>query len=210
MNPMMQQQMPQQGGGMVQQAMQKTPSEQSAPAQVKQQQAAGKPDAGKLQRNYNKLVLAGMKALFSKETQQNLMDDLARQDAPLPQIVAESITGLMQMLDGMGEKPIPANILAPASLALMMQVFDFLKQSGDEFTEQDIVAASEMVVRMVAESIIKPRLAGGGQSAPQQGAVAPEAAPQGPAGAMPPQAQAMQAGAPAGGMVGMAQQQGGV
>lgn len=105
-----------------------------------------------LQEAYDRVVLAGMKVLFSKESHQLLMDEIQGQ-GPVPQRLGEGVAGLMLLLFKESNQTIPPQVIVPAGTELMMQVADFLKKTGlMPVSDQDVGAAMEIMIMKILQA----------------------------------------------------------
>jgi hypothetical protein len=91
-----------------------------------------------LQEAYERIVLAGMKILFSQGTNREL---LKRIDGPGPIGIrlGKGMATLMLLLFKQSNQTIPPNVIIPAGLYLLSQAADFLKKTEvEEVTNKDI------------------------------------------------------------------------
>lgn len=129
-----------------------------------------------------RVAAAGQKVMYSPGMRDELNAEVAR-DAPVPQKMAESVTGLMLTLDAQTPGGIPQEALFPAALDLLAEAAEVLSQAGgapvtrEEYNEaamllfvmmskklgisdEDIMGAAETAAGVAEE----------GQAAPEQGA----------------------------------------
>lgn len=99
-----------------------------------------------LQEAYERVVLAGMKVMFSKETNQLFLDELDN-EGETSEKLGRGIAGLMLMLFKESNQTMPPAVIIPAGMDLMMQAVDFVRKAGlAEVTNQDIGDAMEIFI----------------------------------------------------------------
>ena len=104
-----------------------------------------------LQEAYERVVIGGMKIMFSKETHQFLLKELQGQ-GPVAQRLGEGIAGLMLLMFKESNQTIPPEVIIPAGVELLMQAVDFVRQAElGEVTNKDIGDAMEIMIRMILE-----------------------------------------------------------
>ena len=104
-----------------------------------------------LQEAYDRVVIAGMKGMCSKETNKLVMKAMEG-DKPLPNRLGVGIAGLMATLYRQSNKTIPPQVLIPAGTDLLSQAADFLKRTGKEKIDDKATAqALEIMVRTILE-----------------------------------------------------------
>lgn len=93
----------------------------------------------------DRIVVAGMKVMFSKETHHLMLDELDS-DAPVSDKLAQGIAKLMIMLYEQSSGTMPPDLIIPAAGILMAKAVEFMVKSGEQVTEDDFsVAMGEMV-----------------------------------------------------------------
>jgi len=132
----------------------------------------------KLKPMYDKIVLSGMRIMFSKESHKLLVDQLQK-EGPLAKKIADGIIGLMYLMWTESNKSIPPQLIIPAATALTLRAFDYVQKTGDpEATPQVLGQALESAIDGVmkgfggsVDSIEQNIPAAQGQdAAPQSGA----------------------------------------
>ena len=83
-----------------------------------------------LQEAYQKLVAAGMTAMFSKESNKAAVDTLMRGKGSVAERLGQGIAGLLGMIVKSSNNTLPPQILIPAGVELLIQAADFLRKSG--------------------------------------------------------------------------------
>jgi hypothetical protein len=128
-----------------------------------------------------KVVLSGMKLLYSPSTAK-LLDDGLKADVPMPQKLAIEIAGIMKLVDERTPKGIPPEAIAPGAVMLLLDLAHFMRQSGaGNPTDEDIQAAIKILQKFLLEIFTKMGKGVQGAAQPQQ--------PQQPQPAQQPQQQ---------------------
>lgn len=127
---------------------------------------------------YQRVVMAGMKALYSPQTRKTLMEGLSRKGDPAI-IVAQEVAGLVKMLDGKANMKIPKEVIIPAAVTLMLDLFKFMEEAGklkpdEEMVKRGMAVLTEILFReyQQMESMMQQ-----GQQQPQQPAMQPPQQP---------------------------------
>lgn len=112
-----------------------------------------------------RLVVAGMKLMFSPQMRQAVMAQL--QGGATPEKVAQGIAGLISVLQGQAKGQVPQPALIPAAVILACQALDFLGKGGQmQVTKDTIGQTVQAVVAFLAQKMgVKP-----GGMPPQPGA----------------------------------------
>lgn len=110
-----------------------------------------------LQEAYERVVIGGMKVMFSKESHQFMLKEMQGQ-GPVAQRLGQGIAGLMLLLFKESNETIPPEVIIPAGIELLMQAVDFVRETGmGEITNKDIGDAMEIMMRMILEKFgMKP------------------------------------------------------
>ena len=91
-----------------------------------------------LQNAYDKVVVAGMKMMFSKETQGDMLKVL-EQEGPMYQKLGEGVATLMLTMFMQSNQTMPPQVIIPAGIELLVQAADFIRKSGlGKVTNQDV------------------------------------------------------------------------
>lgn len=102
-----------------------------------------------------KVVLSGMKLLYSPSTAK-LLDDGLKADVPMPQKLAIEIAGIMKLVDERTPKGIPPEAIAPGAVMLLFDLAQFMRQSGaGNPTDEDIQAAIKILQKFLLEIFTK-------------------------------------------------------
>lgn len=110
-----------------------------------------------LQEAYERVVIGGLKVMFSKESHQFMLKEMQGQ-GPVAQRLGQGIAGLMLLLFKESNETIPPEVIIPAGIELLMQAVDFVRETGmGEVTNKDIGDAMEIMMRMILEKFgMKP------------------------------------------------------
>lgn len=104
-----------------------------------------------LQEAYDRVVLAGMKIMFTKDSHKLMLKELQK-PGPVGQKLGQGIAGLMLILVKESNNSIPPAVLIPAGIQLMMQAVDFMRQTGmEKVTNQDIGDGMELMIMTLME-----------------------------------------------------------
>lgn len=104
-----------------------------------------------LQEAYDRVVLAGMKIMFSKDSHKLMLKELQK-PGPVGQKLGQGIAGLMLILVKESNNSIPPAVLIPAGIQLMMQAVDFMRKTGmEKVTNQDIGDGMELMIMTLME-----------------------------------------------------------
>jgi len=95
---------------------------------------------------YDKIVLSGMRIMFSKGSHQLFTDQLQK-EGPLGEKISTGIVSLMYMLWTQSNKSIPPQLIIPATVALTVRAFDYVQKTGDpEATKEVLGQAVESAI----------------------------------------------------------------
>lgn len=115
-----------------------------------------------------KVVLSGMKLLYSPSTAK-LLDDGLKADVPMPQKLAIEIAGIMKLVDERTPKGIPPEAIAPGAVMLLFDLAHFMRQSGaGNPTDEDIQAAIKILQKFLLEIFTKMGKGVQGAAQPQE------------------------------------------
>lgn len=135
----------------------------------------------KMKEAYDKVVIAGLKALYSPQTRKVLLQGLAG-EAPPWQIAATEIAGLLKMLDEKSGGKMPKQVMGPAGITLMLDLLKFMDESGKaEVAEEDVTQGMKALQEILVGEYNSANNSPAPQGAPAQPAPAAPApgAPQG-------------------------------
>lgn len=91
-----------------------------------------------------RVVAAGMKVMYAPEMRQEIIKEV-QSDAPTAQKMAESVTGLMLMLDRKSQGGIPLQAIFPAAMELLGEAGEVLSAAGEPVTQADYNEAAQML-----------------------------------------------------------------
>lgn len=117
----------------------------------------------------HRVVLAGMKLMYDPKTLPMLVAGITK-NAPMPQKLAMEVAGVMHLVDQQSQAGLPPDVVAPASILLLYELAQFMKQSGaGNPTPDDIQAALQLLQKVLAEVFLKmgKAMTAGKQPAPQ-------------------------------------------
>lgn len=120
---------------------------------------------------FEKIVLAGLKVLYSPEMKDEIQKELDR-DVPVWQKLGEGVAKLLVMLDQQSKKTMPQQLIIPAAVEIVADAADFIAQSGEEVSPDDLQKATAYVAICIAKIYRVPddqipRMFGQGQVAQQ-------------------------------------------
>jgi hypothetical protein len=134
-----------------------------------------------LQRPYAKIILAGMKVMFSDTTHGMLIDRLLKGQGDIAQGLGQGAADLMFLLVHESNNGIPPQLIVPAGTELIAHAADFLAQAGHPVSTQDFAQAVATFTKTVLSKVgMDPnKVMAGGQPQQPQGAQPPAAPQQG-------------------------------
>jgi hypothetical protein len=104
-----------------------------------------------LQEAYERVVIAGMKVMFSKESHRALLKELERA-GPMDQRLGKGVAGLMLLLFKESNATMPPEVIIPAGVKLMMEAVDFMRESGSGSpTNADIGNGMQIMISIILE-----------------------------------------------------------
>jgi hypothetical protein len=102
-----------------------------------------------LQDAYDRVVVAGMKVMFSKESHKLMLDELQK-EGPVGEKLGKGIAGLMLLLVKESNNTIPPQVIIPAGVNLVTQAADFMRNTKlEKITNADIGDAMEIMISTV-------------------------------------------------------------
>ena len=99
-----------------------------------------------------RVVAAGMKVMFNPEMRQELMEQVDS-PAPVPQKLAEAVTGLMLTLDKQSQGGIPIAAIFPAGMELMAEGAGVLQAAGQPVSQEDFNEAARMMFVLMGRKL---------------------------------------------------------
>jgi len=104
-----------------------------------------------LQEAYERVVIAGMKVMFSKESHKLMLDELQK-EGPMGQKLGTGIAGLMLLLVKKSNGTLPPEVIIPAGINLLTRAADFIRKSKiEKITNGDIGEAMEVFISTILE-----------------------------------------------------------
>lgn len=104
-----------------------------------------------LQDGFDRVVLAGMKVMFSEETHAQVLQQLEGQ-GPISDRLGKGIGGLMLMLFKESNQTMPPQLMIPCGMELLMQAVDFVKRGGlAKVTDKDVGDAMQIMIDVILE-----------------------------------------------------------
>lgn len=104
-----------------------------------------------LQEAYDRVVVAGMKMMFSKESHSLMLEQL---NAPgnMAQKLGEGIASLMVLMYKQSNQTMPPEVIIPAGIRLLVEAADFVKKSGKaKLSNAEVGQAIELMLSMLME-----------------------------------------------------------
>lgn len=106
-----------------------------------------KQTAGQLQG----VVMAASKILYAPQTREMLKQAL-KADIPMPMKLASQVVGVMKMTEMRSpNKKLPPKVLAPASIAMLMDLAQFMHRLGLKVSEDDIKQAMPLLKQFLVK-----------------------------------------------------------
>lgn len=96
----------------------------------------------------DRIVTAGMKVMFGKDTH-NLMIEQLDGEGDMVQKTAEGVTKLMVILYQQSNNTMPMDLVVPAASILLAKTYDFLEQSGDYVSEDDMAQSLKIMTKLI-------------------------------------------------------------
>lgn len=103
------------------------------------------------QEAYERVVIAGMKVMFSKESHKLMLAELQK-EGPIGQKLGMGIAGLMLLLFKESNQTMPPQVIIPAGVELLMQAADFIRNTKmEKITNADIGEAMELMTSTILQ-----------------------------------------------------------
>lgn len=104
-----------------------------------------------LQEAYERVVIAGMKIMFSKESHKLMLGELQK-EGPIGQKLGTGIAGLMLLLFKESNQTMPPEVIIPAGINLLSRAADFIRKSQiEKITNADIGDAMEVMISTILQ-----------------------------------------------------------
>jgi hypothetical protein len=102
-----------------------------------------------LQEAYERVVIAGMKVMFSKKSHKLMLDEL-KKEGLISEKLGKSIAGLMLLLFKQSNKTMPPEVIIPAGVNLLTRAADFIRKTNvEKITNADIGDAMELMITTI-------------------------------------------------------------
>lgn len=99
----------------------------------------------------DRMVLAGLKVMFSKQSHPMMMEVMNGPD-PVPYKLSQGVCGLLGLLMRESKNSLPPNLLVPAGMILMAHAAEFLRKSGTKVSDKDIGDGIQMMTDTLLHS----------------------------------------------------------
>lgn len=104
-----------------------------------------------LQEAYERVVLAGMKIMFSEKGNKLVMDQLD-EEGPIADKLGKGVAGLLLQLYKMSNQSLPLEVIIPAGIKLIGEAADFAMRASDqEISKADIAKAMEILIMVLLQ-----------------------------------------------------------
>ena len=103
------------------------------------------------QEAYERVVIAGMKVMYSKESHRMMLKELQK-EGPIDQRLGKGIAGLMLLLVKESNGTIPPEVIIPAGVKLLMEAVDFMRDTGiGNPTNAEIGNGMQIMIAIILE-----------------------------------------------------------
>lgn len=111
-----------------------------------------------LQNAYDRVVTAGMKIMFDKNSHQLLLKEI-QGPGSTGEKLGKGIVGLMMVMFQKSNKTMPPAVMVPAGLELLMQAADFANKAGlMKVTNKDIGEGVDIMINLLLKAFgVKPQ-----------------------------------------------------
>lgn len=104
-----------------------------------------------LQEAYDRVVVAGMKVMYSKESHRMMLKELQK-EGPIDQRLGQGVAGLMLLLFKESNETMPPEVIIPAGVKLLMEAVDFMRNTKlANPTNGDIGNAMQIMIAIILE-----------------------------------------------------------
>jgi hypothetical protein len=100
------------------------------------------------QQQVQRIVIAGMKVMFSPQTRE-LLQQALQAPGDIATKLGQAIAGLMALLVKESQGSIPQQLLIPAGMILLTHAADFLRKAGMQVSDQDVAQAMQVFIETV-------------------------------------------------------------
>ena len=103
------------------------------------------------QEAYERVVIAGMKVMYSKESHRMMLKELQK-EGPIDQRLGKGIAGLMLLLFKESNGTMPPAVISPAGIKLVMEAVDFMRSTKlANPTNGDIGNGVQIMIAIILE-----------------------------------------------------------
>ena len=106
---------------------------------------------------FERVVLAGKKVLYSKQSADMVQGLIMDKDIPVKNKLGEGVANLLIMMDNQANGSIPKDIVIPAGVVIMFEAADYMFECGFDISEKDLGDALEILVYGVFDGFGIPR-----------------------------------------------------
>jgi hypothetical protein len=99
-------------------------------------------------------VLAGMRLMYDKKTFPMLLNGM-KSATPMPQKLAMETAGIIKLVDEHAPQGLQPEVVAQASVMLLLELVDFMSQAGQKPTEKDAMDAIGMLKTVLVKVFSK-------------------------------------------------------
>lgn len=103
----------------------------------------------------DRIILAGMKVMFGKETHK-MMEDVLSENLPMPEKLGTGTAKLMMLLFKQGGNSMPQDLILPAGGVLMAKAVEFLIKSGDDVQASDLSEGISVMTKVLLKQFGAP------------------------------------------------------
>lgn len=130
---------------------------------------------------YERVVAAGMTIMFSKETSKHALSIIKSGTEPIAQRLGKAVAGLLATLYKQSNNTLPPQVMIPAGVELLIQAADFLRRSGLEKIDNQIIGdAMDTMVTSILQGagMSVDKIVGFMEQQQQKGGATPQPQPQ--------------------------------
>lgn len=128
---------------------------------------------------FERTVIAGKTIMYSPNMEDTIRQEMAG-DEPIEKKLAQSIVGLMALMDKQAKPGIPVQVIIPATIELVYDAADFVNNAGlAEVTPEQLKTATQLAVMMTLQrygaqpdqiaQVMRGEIGQGGVSGPAAG-----------------------------------------
>ena len=95
---------------------------------------------------FDRVVAAGKKVLYSKESADMVQGLMMDDEIPLRNKLGEGVANLLVMMDNQANGSIPKDTLIPAGVAILFEAADYMFECGFDVSEKDLADSMETLI----------------------------------------------------------------